>query len=79
MIKKLTKVGNSLALVIDRPILELLNLDIETPLEVHTDGRVLTVSPATDADRQAGRKRKVDAALGRINQRYAKALKRLAK
>jgi len=34
MIKKLTKVGNSLALVIDRPILELLNLDAQTPLEV---------------------------------------------
>jgi len=79
MIKKLTKVGNSLALVIDRPILELLNLDAQTPLEVHTDGRTLTVSPANDAELDAGRKRKLTEALGRVNQRYAKALKRLAK
>jgi antitoxin MazE len=78
MIKTLTKVGNSLALVIDRPILELLNLDAQTPLEVHTDGRTLTVSPANEAELKAGRKRKVEEAMGRVNRRYAKALKRLA-
>jgi antitoxin component of MazEF toxin-antitoxin module len=78
MIKKLTKVGNSLALVIDRPILELLNLDAQTPLEVHTNGRTLTISPASEVDLQDGRKRKVAEALGRVNKRYAKALKRLA-
>ena len=78
MIKKLTKVGNILALVIDRPILELLNLDAQTPLEVHTNGRTLTISPASEVDLQDGRKRKVAEALGRVNKRYAKALKRLA-
>jgi hypothetical protein len=57
----------------------LLNLDAQTPLEVHTDGRTLTVSPASDAELDAGRKRKLAEALGRVNQRYAKALKRLAK
>jgi hypothetical protein len=30
MVKKLTKHGNSLALVIDRPILDLLKIDVET-------------------------------------------------
>ena len=79
MIKKLTKVGNSLALVIDRPILDLLNLDDQTPLEVTTDGHRLTISPATAADGQDGRKRKIEEALSRVHQRYAKALKRLAK
>ncbi len=78
MIKTLTKVGNSLALVIDRPILELLNLDAQTPLEVHTDGRTLTVSPANEAELKAGRKRKVEEAMVRVNRRYAKALRRLA-
>ncbi len=33
MIKKLTKHGNSLALVIDRPILDLLRIDPDTPLD----------------------------------------------
>jgi len=39
MVKRLTKHGNSMALVIDRPILELLNIDSETPLEISTDGK----------------------------------------
>ena len=46
MLKKLTKHGNSLALVIDRPILELLNIDTDTPLDISTDGRRLIVAPA---------------------------------
>ena len=38
MIKKLTKHGNSVALVIDRPILELLKIDVETPGPNHFSG-----------------------------------------
>ena len=38
MIKRLTRHGNSLALVIDRAILELLKVDPDTPLELTTDG-----------------------------------------
>ena len=38
MLKKLTRHGNSAALVIDRPILEILNADIGTAFEVSTDG-----------------------------------------
>ena len=37
MIKKLTKHGNSLALVIDKGILELLEIDADTPISVTTD------------------------------------------
>jgi len=44
--KKLTKHGNSLALIIDRPILDLLDIDPETPLEIGTDGKRLIVEPA---------------------------------
>ena len=43
MIKKLTKHGNSWALVIDKAVLELLNIDPETPLEIATDGQTLIV------------------------------------
>ena len=32
MIRTLTKQGNSLALIIERPIRELLNIDADTPL-----------------------------------------------
>jgi antitoxin component of MazEF toxin-antitoxin module len=74
MIKTLTKHGNSLALVIEKPILELLGADADTPFEVSTDGQVLILSPVRDADRQASFK----AALEKVNARYPKALKNLA-
>ena len=74
MIKKLTKHGNSLALVIDRGVLDLLEIDAETPLNIKTDGKCLIVTSAQDAARQ----KKFRAALEEGNQRYGKALKKLA-
>lgn len=74
MIKRLTKHGNSLALVIEKPILDLLKIDAETPLEVSTDGSSLTLVPVTDAKRRE----KFEAALSRTNRRYGKVLKKLA-
>jgi len=72
--KKLSKHGNSLALVIDRSILELLGIDESTTLEISTDGRALVVAPVHDKRR---RKQFRDA-LTACNQQYGKALKRLA-
>ena len=45
MIKKLTKHGNSHAVVIDKGILELLKIDSDTPLELTTDGKSLIITP----------------------------------
>jgi antitoxin component of MazEF toxin-antitoxin module len=45
MIKTLRPVGNSLGLIIDRPILELLGIDRQTQLRVTTDGKVLYIEP----------------------------------
>lgn len=45
MLKKLTNIGNSLGLVIDRPILDLLGITKETPLEMSTDGESLIIRP----------------------------------
>ena len=75
MIKNLTKHGNSMALVIEKPILELLGADAETPFDVTTDGQVLILSPIKDADR---REAFMDA-LNKVNARYPKALKKLSK
>lgn len=74
MIKKLTKHGNSLALILDRPVLELLRIDAETPLEISTDGQALIVSPVRDARRR----KKFQEALASANKKYAGMLKRLA-
>jgi antitoxin component of MazEF toxin-antitoxin module len=53
MVKKLTRHGNSLALVIDKPILELLNITKDTPLEITTDGRSLIICPSRSGDRRS--------------------------
>ncbi|MBA3315778.1 MAG: AbrB/MazE/SpoVT family DNA-binding domain-containing protein [Planctomycetota bacterium] len=74
MIKRLTKHGNSLAIVIEKPILDLLKISSDTPLEVTTDGTSLMLVPVTDAKRRE----KFDAALSRTNRRYGKVLKKLA-
>ena len=74
MIKKLTRHGNSLALVIDKAILELLNVGSETPLEITTDGQVLIISPVRDSQHR----KKFEKALKSANRKYGRALKRLA-
>ncbi|PYQ61540.1 MAG: AbrB family transcriptional regulator, partial [Acidobacteria bacterium] len=45
MVKKLTRTGNSLALVIDKPLLETLGIDENTELEISTNGDLLVVTP----------------------------------
>ena len=45
MKKKLSVIGNSLGFVIDRPILELLDITRETELDIKTDGDALLIRP----------------------------------
>ena len=45
MTKKLIRQGNSAALVLDKAILELLNVQMDAPLEVTTDGKNIIISP----------------------------------
>ncbi len=74
MIKKLTRTGNSVALVLDRGLLEASNLDPDAPVEISTDGKVIVIAPApTDAHRQ-----KFERGLSAMHGRYAGAFKRLA-
>ena len=74
MIKRLTRHGNSLALVIDKPVLDLLEIDSDTPLSITTDGTCLILSPVRDPERQD----RFRSAMAEGNKKYAKALKRLA-
>ena len=74
MIKRLTKHGNSLALVIDRPVLDLLEIDADTPLSVTTDGERLIIAPVRDKKRQKAFR----AAVAEGHRKYGKMLKRLA-
>ena len=74
MIKTLTKHGNSYALVIEKPILELLRVSPETPFEVVTDGQCLVLSPVRDEAEE----KKFRAALDMVHKRFGRAMKRLA-
>ena len=74
MLKKLTRHGNSLALVIDKGVLELLNIDDQTPLEITTDGSLLLISPVRDETRRL----QFQEAVAKANAKYGRSLKKLA-
>jgi antitoxin MazE len=74
MIKRLTRHGNSLALVIDKSVLDLLKIGRETQLEVSTDGDSLIVSPVRDESRDE----RFREALENTNRRYGRVLRKLA-
>ena len=74
MIKTLTAHGNSAALIIDKAILEILNIDMSTPLEIMTDGESLIISPVRDGAQHD----RVTKSLERVNARHGGTLRRLA-
>lgn len=75
MVKRLTRHGNSMALVIDRSILDLLKIAPDTLLDISTDGEKLIVSPVRDEKRAA----KFYESIENANKKYGRTLKRLAK
>jgi antitoxin component of MazEF toxin-antitoxin module len=74
MIKKLTRTGNSIALVLDKPLLEELGLDENAEVEVSTNGQVLVITPK----RSSARDRKFRKAVEKVNSKYAGLFKRLS-
>jgi antitoxin component of MazEF toxin-antitoxin module len=74
MVKHLTKHGNSLALVIDKGVLELLGIGPDTPLAITTDGTCLIVSTVRSVKRRAA----FQESLKKVNLRNGRALKRVA-
>jgi len=73
--KKLTKHGNSYAVIIDRAILDLLGIDSDTLLEISTpDGSTIVITPVKTKTQQ----KKFKGALKKINKKYGRALKNLA-
>ena len=74
MIKRLTRQGNSVAVVLDKPILEAAQLDDGQEVEISTDGDVIMITPVRSKSRQA----KLRAVVGRMHDKYAGAFRRLA-
>jgi antitoxin component of MazEF toxin-antitoxin module len=74
MIKHLTTHGNSLALIIEKAILDLLHITQDTPLDINTDGRNLIISPVEDEEQE----KKFRETLAKVNKKYEKTLRALA-
>jgi antitoxin component of MazEF toxin-antitoxin module len=73
MVKKLIQHGNSVALIIDKPIMEMLNLTNETSFELSTDGKNLILSPQNIANQEND----ILNSLEKINKKYGNILKKL--
>lgn len=71
--KKLTKVGNSYALILDKPLMDMAGISVNEPVSVYSDGHGLVVVPASK------RVRDFEAAKEFLFEEHDGLLKRLAK
>ena len=74
MTKHLVTIGNSLGLIIERPILDLLRIERDTPLDVTTDGGRLIIEPVSVEERE----RRVNKAVDRVMKNHHETLRKLA-
>ncbi len=74
MIKNLITIGNSLGIIIEKPILDLLRIERDTPLNVRTDGDRLIIEPLAKEDRAALLK----SAVSRVMKNHDETLRKLA-
>jgi antitoxin component of MazEF toxin-antitoxin module len=81
MRKGLTKFGNSYGVIIDKPILELLKITADTPIEVSTDGERLVLTPirAEEPTPAYGDREALRAAAAEVVEIYAETFRKLAK
>lgn len=80
MTKKLTRHGNSLALIIDKPILQLLKITEDTELELSVRDGVLFIQAASDNKESVVESSKaVDKAADQILKKYKDLFDKLSK
>lgn len=78
MNKKLTKHGNSLALIIDKPILKLLNINESTPLEITIEDNTLMIRPSRKS-KKTKNKSDLKKIAHEIMEEYREVFEKLAK
>ena len=76
--KKLIPVGNSLGLVIDKPILDMLSISKDTELEIRTEGNALIIMPVRKGKEQDREKAFRDA-LKWVIEHHGETLQKLSK
>jgi len=78
MIKKFSKHGNSLAILIDKPILDLLNIGENTSVKIKTDGTNIIIEPIKEST-IISKNSNVQELYEDIVKKYDKVLKKLSK
>jgi len=81
MKKKLSKFGNSLALILDKPILKLLDINENTILKIKTDGKKITITPVESSQKRVtiSKNKTVQKSFEDVLEKYAEAFQKLAK
>ncbi len=74
MRKKLSAIGNSLGIVIEKPILELLDITRDTELDMTTEGGRLIIAPV-----KKPRRDRVKAAIDEVMRDHAGTFRKLAR
>lgn len=74
MTKKLVQHGSSAAFIIDKPILDLLKVGMDTPLEITTNGLSIAISPAPSHTEE-----EFLASIDKINSQFSSTLERFEK
>lgn len=78
--KKLVRHGNSLAIVIDKPLLKLLKADNKTTFEISIEENALIIKPVRNKKQKTRRQaEEIDEIAERIMEKYATAFEKLAK
>lgn len=78
MKKRLSKHGNSLAIIIDKPILDLLSINEKTVLSISTDGSRIIIEPKRVKQLTVSDDEKMQKIYEKLVEKYAPALKKLA-
>jgi putative addiction module antidote len=76
MKKRLSKHGNSLAVIIDKPILSLLNITESSEIEITTDGVSVIITPSDKKTPSADKK--FESAMNDFFKKYDSLMKKLA-
>ncbi|HKP51239.1 MAG TPA: AbrB/MazE/SpoVT family DNA-binding domain-containing protein [Chloroflexia bacterium] len=74
MENRLIEYGDGVAIVLDKSVIDKLDITFDTPLEVSTHDGVLVIAPVHNVARRID----ITEALEWVNQHYGRALKRLA-
>jgi antitoxin MazE len=79
MKKKLSKYGNSLFLLIDKPILELLHINENTELAISTDGKNIVISPVVQEHSKVSDDKELQKLHEELIEKYREAFEKLSR